>query len=31
MGDLKEKVLLTNLVSCEVIEFERQKVKNANR
>ena len=31
MGNLKEKVLLTNLVSCKVIEFETQKVKNASR
>ena len=26
MGNLKEKVLLTNLVSCKVIEFEREKI-----
>ena len=27
MGNLKKKVLLTNLVSCKVIEFERQSEK----
>ena len=34
MGNLKKKVLLTNLVSLlpgKIIEFERQKVKSVNR